>query len=114
MEAFEAFVLVRFPAPLVFDHLGHLPQPGDIAHPAFGVISRLIDRDRAWVKISGAYIDTKLGLRHTQTRQGLLRPMLGQILNGSIWLPKVSLDVQRDWVHSRQRRGYISLERATI
>jgi D-galactarolactone isomerase len=51
----------RFPVPLVFDHLGHLPQPAGIEHPAFAVISRLIERDRAWVKISGAYIDTQIG-----------------------------------------------------
>jgi D-galactarolactone isomerase len=28
----------RFPTPLVFDHLGHLPQPDSVNHPAFGVI----------------------------------------------------------------------------
>jgi D-galactarolactone isomerase len=51
----------RFPTPLVFDHLRHLPQPDGVNHPAFSVIRRLIDKDRAWVKISGAYIDTKIG-----------------------------------------------------
>lgn len=51
----------RFPTSLVFDHLGHLPQPQGIGHPAFGVIRRLIDKGRTWVKLSGAYIDTKVG-----------------------------------------------------
>jgi predicted TIM-barrel fold metal-dependent hydrolase len=51
----------RFPTPLVFDHLGHLPQPAGVNHPAFSVIRRLIDKNRAWVKMSGAYIDTKIG-----------------------------------------------------
>jgi predicted TIM-barrel fold metal-dependent hydrolase len=51
----------RLPTPLVFDHLGHLPLPDGVNHPAFRVIRRLIDQDRAWVKISGAYIDTKVG-----------------------------------------------------
>ena len=51
----------RFPTLLVFDHLGHLPEPEGLNHPAFSVIRRLIDKDRAWVKISGAYIDTKIG-----------------------------------------------------
>src|SRR5215471_14019485 len=50
----------RFPTRLVFDHLGHLPEPQGISHPAFGVIRRLIDKGKTWVKISGAYIDTKV------------------------------------------------------
>jgi D-galactarolactone isomerase len=61
----------RFPTPLVFHHLGPLPQPDGVNHPAFGVICRLMDKNRAWVKISGAYIDTRSGVQRTQMRQGL-------------------------------------------
>jgi predicted TIM-barrel fold metal-dependent hydrolase len=51
----------RLPTPLVFDHLGHLPQADGVNHPAFAVIRRLMEKNRAWVKISGAYTDTKIG-----------------------------------------------------
>jgi D-galactarolactone isomerase len=51
----------RLPSTIVFDHLGRLPQPTGIDHPAFAVIRRLIDQGRAWVKLSGAYLDTKVG-----------------------------------------------------
>ena len=51
----------RLPSPIVFDHLGRLPQPDGIGHPAFAVIRRLIDEGRTWVKLSGAYLDTKVG-----------------------------------------------------
>ena len=51
----------RLPATIVFDHMGRLPQPAGIDHPAFAIIRRLIDRGRAWVKLSGAYLDTKVG-----------------------------------------------------
>jgi D-galactarolactone isomerase len=51
----------RLPATLVFDHMGRLPQPTGAAHPAFSVICRLMDRGRAWVKLSGAYMDTRVG-----------------------------------------------------
>ena len=54
-------LLSRLPAPMVFDHLGRVPQPMGVDHPSFGVILGLIDKGRAWVKVSGAYHDTKVG-----------------------------------------------------
>jgi D-galactarolactone isomerase len=54
-------LLQRLPSPIIFDHMGRLPQPAGIKHPAYGVIRRLIDKGRTWVKLSGAYIDSKLG-----------------------------------------------------
>jgi D-galactarolactone isomerase len=51
----------RLPGTMVFDHLGRLPQPVGLDHPAFAIIRRLIDRGRTWVKLSGAYLDTKAG-----------------------------------------------------
>ena len=56
-----ADVLQRLPAPIVIDHLGRLPQPAGVEHPAFGVIRKLLDGGRAWLKLSGAYMDTKVG-----------------------------------------------------
>jgi D-galactarolactone isomerase len=54
-------LLNRLPTPIVFDHLGRIPQPAGVAHPAFRVIANLLDRGAAWVKLSGAYMDTNLG-----------------------------------------------------
>jgi D-galactarolactone isomerase len=51
----------RLPTPMVFDHMGRLSQPEGADHPAFKIIRRLIDGGRTWVKLSGAYIDTKVG-----------------------------------------------------
>lgn len=51
----------RVPCPIVFDHLGHLPEPQGIGHPAFGVICELLQKGKAWVKLSGFYADTKVG-----------------------------------------------------
>lgn len=51
----------RLPCPIVFDHMGRLPQPAGIDHPAYAIIRRLIDRGRTWVKLSGAYLDSTLG-----------------------------------------------------
>jgi D-galactarolactone isomerase len=56
----SAAMLRRLPTPIVFDHLGKLGLAG-LAHPSYAVMRDLIDRRRAWVKISGAYLNTKVG-----------------------------------------------------
>jgi predicted TIM-barrel fold metal-dependent hydrolase len=54
-------VLLRSPAPLVFDHLAHIPRDVGVEHPAFKTMRKLIDKGHTWVKLSGAYQDTKVG-----------------------------------------------------
>src|SRR3954468_11142847 len=56
-----ADILNRLPSPIVFDHMGRIPKDAGTAHPAYAVIGRLIDKGRTWVKLSGAYMDTKVG-----------------------------------------------------
>jgi len=54
-------LLLRVPSPIVFDHLGRLAQPNALNNPGFKTISKLIDKGRTWVTLSGAYQDTKVG-----------------------------------------------------
>jgi D-galactarolactone isomerase len=54
-------LLLRLPSPLVFDHLAHVPRDVGVEHPAFKTMRKLIDQGRTWVKLSGAYQDTKVG-----------------------------------------------------
>jgi predicted TIM-barrel fold metal-dependent hydrolase len=54
-------ILERVPSPIVFDHLAHIPQPAGVSDPLYGKILALIDKGRTWVKLSGAYADTKVG-----------------------------------------------------
>lgn len=42
----------RLPSSIVFDHIGHIPEPAGTSHPAYSVIRRLIDKGRTWVKLS--------------------------------------------------------------
>lgn len=51
----------RVPSPMVFDHMGHVPQPDGVSHPVFGAIRRLVDKGRTWVKLSVTYDNTKDG-----------------------------------------------------
>ncbi len=57
----NAAMLGRLPTPVVFDHLGKPPETEGIKHPSHAVIRDLLDRRRAWVKISGAYMNTLVG-----------------------------------------------------
>jgi len=59
--AAHADMLKRIESTIVFDHMGRLPQPGGVSHPAHAIIRRLLDQGRTWVKLSGPYLDTQLG-----------------------------------------------------
>lgn len=54
-------LLQRLPSTIVFDHLGRLPMPGGIDHPAYPIMRRLLDAGRAWIKLSGPYLDSQVG-----------------------------------------------------
>jgi len=48
----------RLPTSIVFDHMGHVPQPAGLSHPVYGVIRKLVDKGRTWVKLSVTYDNT--------------------------------------------------------
>ena len=57
----NADMLKRLPVQVVFDHLGKLPPEQGIRHSAYGVIRGMLDARKAWVKLSGAYLNTVVG-----------------------------------------------------
>ena len=54
-------LFMRLPAPIVFDHLGRVPMDKGVEHPGYRTVRRLLERGKTWVKLSGAYMDTKVG-----------------------------------------------------
>ena len=54
-------ILERVPTLVVLDHLAHVPQPDGVKHPLFARVLALLDKGRTWVKLSGAYTDTRSG-----------------------------------------------------
>ena len=56
-----AALIGRLPGTLVIDHMGRLPQPDGAGHAAFRVVARLLESGRAWVKLSGPYLETQVG-----------------------------------------------------
>ena len=68
-----AALLRRLPCRMVFDHIGRLPQPDGIAHPAFAVIRDLLEQGRAFVKLSGLYGHTRRAAALWRCRRGRAR-----------------------------------------
>jgi predicted TIM-barrel fold metal-dependent hydrolase len=57
----RADLLRRLPSSIVFDHMGHPTLPAGIEHASYAVMRGLIDQGRTWIKLSGAYSNSKLG-----------------------------------------------------
>jgi predicted TIM-barrel fold metal-dependent hydrolase len=115
----------RLPSPIVFDHLGRLPQPAGIEHAAFGIIRGLIDKGRTWVKVSGAYLDTKVGAPSyadaTKVAQAYVKAAPERLVWGSDWPhptessdhkpnDAVLLDLLADWAPDEASRRRILVE----
>lgn len=54
-------VLQELECQLVFDHRGSLPSDKGIEHPAFELLTSLMQKGKAWVKISSAYQNSIVG-----------------------------------------------------
>jgi D-galactarolactone isomerase len=84
-----ADLLRRLPTQLVFDHLGNPPLPAGIDHPSHAVIRGLIDKGRTWVKVSGAYSNTKIGPpdypEATKIAQTFIKAAPERMVWGSDW-----------------------------
>jgi D-galactarolactone isomerase len=82
-------ILDRVPSTIVFDHLAHIPEPEGVNHPLFAQIRALIDKGRTWVKLSGAYADTKVGpptyADSTAVAQAYVRAAPERLVWGSDW-----------------------------
>jgi len=88
-------LLMRIAAPIVFDHMGRIPQPAGVNHPAFAIIRRLIDKGRTWVKLSGAYQDSKIGPPTYSDTIELARAYLKAAPERMVW--------GSDWPHPTER-----------
>jgi predicted TIM-barrel fold metal-dependent hydrolase len=85
----------RLPSAIVFDHMGRLPQPAGVDHPAFAIIRRLIDQGRTWIKLSGAYLDTKAGPPRYADATRVARAFVAAAPERLVW--------GSDWPHPTER-----------
>lgn len=79
----------NLPVQVVFDHLGGLPQPGATRHPTFAMVRELLSQGRAFVKLSGFYIGSRVGYPsysdNVQLAQIYARDASHRMLWGSDW-----------------------------
>lgn len=90
-----AHLLENLACPIVLDHLGQPPQPEGIRHPAFALYSRLLAKEKAWIKVSGAYISSK-------------RPDLAdtaEVVREYIRIAPDRLVYGSDWPHPTKKAG---------
>ncbi|MFL6451228.1 MAG: amidohydrolase family protein [Bryobacteraceae bacterium] len=76
------------PCPVVFDHFGHTTIRGR-EDPAFPVIVKLLQADKGWLKLSGAYIDSKVGApaygESVPTARAYIEEAPNRLVWGSDW-----------------------------
>jgi D-galactarolactone isomerase len=85
----HAEMLRRLPSRMVFDHLGHPALPAGTDHPSHVVLRGLLDQGRTWIKLSGAYSNSKAGPpdypEATRIAQAFVKAAPERLVWGSDW-----------------------------
>ncbi|MBN3763097.1 amidohydrolase family protein [Burkholderia sp. Ac-20365] len=119
-------LLGRLPSTIVFDHCARLPLPDGAAHAAFPVVRHLADAGRAWIKLSGPYLDSRDGrdCRYADvapTARAWVSAVPHRLVWGSDW-PHVTethkpddpmlLDLLGEWTSDTATRNRILVDNA--
>src|SRR5499427_7343693 len=122
-------ILERVPSPVVFDHLAHIPEPEGINHPLYAKVHTLMDKGRGWVKLSGAYADTKVGPPTYADSSAVARAYAKAVPERCVWgsdwphpseqskeLPDdaILFDLLIDWVPDEKVRHRVLVENPAI
>jgi predicted TIM-barrel fold metal-dependent hydrolase len=114
-------LIERLPGTVVIDHMARLPQPAATHHPALAIVRRLLDGGRAWVKLSGPYLDSRTGSpRYADVKpvaRALVEHAPERMLWGSDWPhptesgakpdDAVLFDLLQEWVDGEDARRRI-------
>jgi predicted TIM-barrel fold metal-dependent hydrolase len=84
-------LIERLPGTIVFDHMGRLPQPEGTRHAALRVLKKMLDKGNAWVKLSGPYLDTKIGPPRYADMKPVARALVEHAPERCVW--------GSDWPH---------------
>ncbi len=99
-----ADLLQRLPSPIVFDHMARIPEPAGVDHPAFALVMRLLDRGRTWVKLSGAYMDTKVGPPSYADVSKVARAYVKAAPERLVWAQRLAPPDRKGRFQARRRR----------
>jgi len=113
----------RLASPIVFDHMGHVPEPAGVSHPVVTLIRRLVDKGRTWVKLSVTYDNTRDGPPSyrdiTRVAQAFVKAAPERMVWGSNWPhPNESVkpddaalfDLMAQWAPDQKTRHRILVE----
>jgi predicted TIM-barrel fold metal-dependent hydrolase len=116
-------LLRRLPSPMVFDHLAHPAKGAD--DPSHKIVRELMDKGRTWVKLSGAYSNSKIGPpsypEATKIAQAFVKGAPERLVWGSDWphpgLPNdnkpndaVLFDLMSEWAPQEATRNRILVQ----
>lgn len=90
-------VLLRLPGTIVIDHMARLPQPQGSSHPAWDIVKKLLDGGRTWVKLSGAYLDSRAGAPDYPDVSAVARAFVAHAPQRCVW--------GSDWPHPTERNA---------
>lgn len=81
----------ELPCPIVFDHMARIPGQVGIDHPAFDFVCGLATEERAWLKLSGPYLNSSSGKSSYDDLRDLARGLVARIPGRLVW--------GSDWPH---------------
>lgn len=87
--------IAALPVPVVFDHLGRIPQPAGVEHPGARAILRLLQNGRTWIKLSEPYADTKTGAPEYTDTSALAKAYIAAAPERAVW--------GSDWPHPTEK-----------
>jgi predicted TIM-barrel fold metal-dependent hydrolase len=87
----NAALLRSLPVTVVIDHLGRLPMPGGMSHPAFAVVRDMLAEGRAYTKLSSIYQDSVVSAPGYPDIAEVARAYIGAAPDRVLWAT--------DWPH---------------
>ena len=89
-------LLKRLASPMVFDHMGEIPQPAG-TNTGFAVLSQLIEKGRTWVKLSGPYTFSATGAPNYEDAGEMAKAFIRMAPERLVW--------GTDWPHPTERES---------
>jgi D-galactarolactone isomerase len=81
----------------ILNRVPHVPQPAGIDDPLYARVRALIDKGRTWIKLSGAYQDTKIGPPTYADSGAVARAYAKAAPERMVW--------GSDWPHPSEQQG---------
>ncbi len=83
-------LLQTLPCDIVFDHFAHT-IPGGRNDPAFSVVAKVLQSNKGWLKLSGAYMDSKSAEHHYSDSVAVAKAYIETAPDRLVW--------GSDWPH---------------